>query len=107
MQELTAAQLHERLQQGERPFILDVREDFEWSICNLQSHGARLIPLGELQQRVDEIERDQDIVVICRTGVRSVHAVNLLTQLGYLRVANLTGGLHAWAQAVDPTMPQY
>ena len=107
MQEMTAEQLHERLQQGERPLILDVRESYEWDICNLQAHGAKLIPLGELQQRVTELERDQEIVVLCRTGVRSAHAVHYLSELGYSSVANLVGGIHAWARAVDPSMPQY
>jgi len=107
MQRLSALQLKEKLAKGEAPVILDVREPFEWEICNLQAQGAQLIPLNDLPKRLGELSPEQSIVVVCRTGVRSAHAVRYLTQEGYRDVANLEGGMQAWAQSVDPTMPQY
>jgi adenylyltransferase/sulfurtransferase len=108
-EELTASQLAARLDAGDAPAILDVREPFEWDICNLGRQGARLIPLGQLPQRLGELEseRQRDIVVVCHTGVRSAFAVRLLRDAGFERVANLEGGMHSWAQTVDPHMPQY
>jgi adenylyltransferase/sulfurtransferase len=107
MRALSAVQLHQKLEQGESPIILDVREPFEWEICNLQPQGAQLIPLNDLAKRLGELSPEQPIVVVCRTGVRSAHAVRFLTQEGFTDVANLDGGIRAWAQTVDPSMPQY
>lgn len=89
------------------PLILDVREGYEWHIANLGELGAVLIPLGELERRAGELPRDRDIVVYCRSGVRSVFAVQMLKELGFGRVLNLRGGILAWADDVDPDMPRY
>lgn len=88
-----------------RVLLLDVREPFEADIARIP--GARLIPLGELRNRLNEIERDADIVVHCRSGQRSAKAVRWLQEAGYPRVRNLRGGILAWATEVDPSLPKY
>jgi adenylyltransferase/sulfurtransferase len=103
--EITPVQLKQRLDQGDALYILDVREPVEWEICKLE--GATLIPLGQLRQRADEVPRNTEIVVHCKMGGRSAKAAAFLRQLGYERVFNLAGGIKAWAQTVDPSMPQY
>ncbi len=103
--DITPRELSERLARGETPFVLDVREPFEWEICRLQ--GATLIPLRELPKRVAEVPRDRDIVVHCKLGGRSAKAAAFLRQSGYDRVLNLTGGIRAWSETVDPSLPAY
>ena len=103
--EITPIQLKERLDRGDPLFVLDVREPAEWQICRLD--GATLIPLRELPRRAAEVPREREIVVHCKLGGRSAKAAEILRQLGYERVLNLKGGIAAWAQTVDPSMPQY
>jgi molybdopterin/thiamine biosynthesis adenylyltransferase/rhodanese-related sulfurtransferase len=105
--EIAPAELAARLRAGERPTIVDVREPHEWSIVNLAEHGARLIPLGELQSRLDELDVDDEIVVHCKMGGRSAKAAALLGGAGFRRVLNLTGGILAWSDQVDPSKPRY
>jgi adenylyltransferase/sulfurtransferase len=105
--ELTAAQVSERLARSERITLLDVREPHEWDIANLGAHGARLIPIGELTDRLSEIGLDGDVVVYCKGGTRSAKALRQLRDAGYERVWNLRGGILAWADEVDPTLPKY
>ena len=100
--EISAADLARR--RGEIT-LLDVREPFEQVIASIG--GARLIPLGELPGRMGELARGEDIVVFCRSGLRSAAAVRLLLDAGYPRVRNLRGGILAWADAVDPTLARY
>jgi sulfur-carrier protein adenylyltransferase/sulfurtransferase len=104
---ITVRELKERLDRGEKPFILDVRRQNEYDIANLNGH---LIPLDQLLDRVDEIEehRDDELVVVhCRTGARSARAVELLRQVGFQNAVNLKGGTHAWSDEIDPDMPKY
>jgi len=96
--------LKQRLDKGD-VFLLDVREPREWDIANIA--GAELIPLGELPKRLDEVPRDQDVVVQCKTGVRSAKAVNLLREQGYTRVKNLKGGIIDWIDRIDPSLHRY
>jgi len=108
--EIGAAELRDRLDAGEPITLIDVREPHEWDIANLGDRGARLIPLGELPGRLSELAELKDageIVVHCRTGARSARALALLRQAGFQRVLNLRGGIHAWADEVDPTLPKY
>jgi sulfur-carrier protein adenylyltransferase/sulfurtransferase len=84
-----------------------VREPFEWEIANLGEFGARLIPLGEIVDRLDEIERDADVVFYCRSGSRSGSVVQHLRAHGYERALNLQGGIKAWAEQIDPSMATY
>ena len=105
--EITPTELKQRLDRGEPVTIIDVREPHEWEIGNLEEYGARLIPLGELPERMDEIERDEEIVLHCRSGGRSGKALELLREQGYDRLLNLKGGTLAWSDEVDSSMPKY
>lgn len=105
--EITPTELKERLDQGDKLTIIDVREPAEWEIGNLEPQGARLIPLGDLPERMDEINPDDEVVLHCRSGARSAQALQLLRVHGYERVLNLKGGILAWSDEVDPTIPKY
>jgi adenylyltransferase/sulfurtransferase len=89
---------------GEDVFILDVREPYEYQIANI---GGKLIPQNDVPQRLAEIDRDREIVVHCRSGVRSQRIAELLSQAGYPKVVNLAGGILAWADEIDPKMQKY
>jgi adenylyltransferase/sulfurtransferase len=102
--EIQPEELKRRLDAGEQLFILDVREPHEYQICNL---GGYLIPLGELPKRVHELDSSREIVAHCRSGVRSGKAVDFLRQAGFRKVQNLAGGILAWSDKVDPTVPKY
>ncbi len=86
------------------PFLLDVRESWEWAVSNLSAHGARLVPLGELGVRMEEIPRDRAVVVYCRSGQRSMTAVRRLTGAGRQDVSSLRGGIMAWADEIEPDL---
>lgn len=105
--ELSVLGLKELLDRGEPITLLDVREPYEWDIGNLGPQGARIIPLGDLPERYEEIEPDVDLVVYCRSGARSARAADYLRGKGYKRVRNLEGGILAWADEVDPSVPKY
>jgi sulfur-carrier protein adenylyltransferase/sulfurtransferase len=105
--QITPTDLKRRLDAGERIALIDVREPFEWHIANLEEYGARHIPLGELLERADEIDRDVDVVLYCRSGGRSAGALRQLRAQGFERVASLQGGLRAWAEEIDPDMATY
>ncbi len=102
--EIGAKELKRRLDAGDDVFVLDVREPHEYQICNI---GGVLIPLGELPARVHELDSERDIVVHCRTGIRSAQAVEFLQDAGFERVWNLEGGIYAWSDEVDPSVPKY
>ncbi len=105
--ELGAVELNERLSSGEPPFLLDVRQPHEWDIVNLEEGGAVMIPLAELPDRLDELPTDRDIVVYCRTGARSDSAARMLVEEGFSNVSNFVGGIHAWVDEIDPSLPKY
>jgi rhodanese-related sulfurtransferase len=88
--------------QQEGAFILDVREPSEWNDAHIG--GATLIPLGELKSRVNELPRDQEIVVVCRSGNRSAQARDLLLNAGFTQVTSMAGGLNQWKTAGYPTV---
>jgi len=97
-------ELKRRLDAGDDIFVLDVREPHEYQICNINGY---LLPLGDLPKRVNELDSSREIVAHCRSGVRSAKAVDFLRQAGFKKVKNLTGGILAWADKVDPKMPKY
>ncbi|MGD2067387.1 MAG: molybdopterin-synthase adenylyltransferase MoeB [Gemmatimonadota bacterium] len=97
-----AAEVAVMLQGDDPPLLVDVREPWEWRIGNLEAHGAVLIPLGDLEDRMHEIPRERELVMVCRTGVRSRDAAVRLAREGFPRVHNLRGGLVAWRARVDP-----
>ena len=99
--ELDPAEVVERLGTGSPPLLLDVREAWEWQVGNLEALGGRLIPLGDLAGRLGEIPDDRSVVVVCRSGQRSLTAARQLLEGGFTDVYNLRGGLQAWARDVD------
>jgi molybdopterin/thiamine biosynthesis adenylyltransferase/rhodanese-related sulfurtransferase len=103
--EIGPRQLAEELRGAAPPVVLDVREPHEAAIACLP--GAVLIPLGELEKRLHELDREADIVAQCRSGVRSMKAARLLRAAGFTRLRNLKGGILAWSDEVDPTVPKY
>jgi adenylyltransferase/sulfurtransferase len=104
MPEMQVEELKRRLDAGDDLFVLDVREPHEYQICNI---GGHLIPLGDLPKRVNELDSSREIVAHCKMGGRSAKAVQFLRQAGFQKVHNLTGGITAWADRIDPKMPKY
>jgi molybdopterin/thiamine biosynthesis adenylyltransferase/rhodanese-related sulfurtransferase len=102
--QLTVKELKQRLDAGENVFVLDVREPYEYQIANI---GAKLIPQNDVPKRLDEIDRNREIVVHCRSGQRSQRIAEYLAQQGYGNVKNLAGGILAWADEIDPKMQKY
>ena len=101
----TVEELKQRIDRREDVFILDVREPQEYQICRIP--GSTLIPLGDLPRHLHELDGRRDIVVHCKTGVRSARAVSLLREAGFQRTKNLKDGILAWIDKVDPTQPKY
>ena len=100
--DITPSDLAARLAAGDSLVLVDVRESHEWNTGHLAS--AQHIPLGQLGRRIEEIPRDAEIVMICRSGSRSAHAQHMLKQAGFAKVKNLVGGMMRWARDVDPTV---
>ena len=106
MQSLTVRDLKARLDQaGEKPLLLDVRENWETQLCALP--GSTFIPMGQIPTRVAELDSEREIVVICHHGVRSQHVAYYLANQGFKKLYNLQGGVDAWAREIDPTMHKY
>ena len=103
---ITPAELEQRLGGEAPPAVLDVREPHEWALANLADRGAIHIPLGELSGRLEELDPAREWVVHCRSGARSARAQELLQGSGYPRVLNLEGGILAWRDQVDPSLPE-
>jgi adenylyltransferase/sulfurtransferase len=103
--ELAPRDLAERLRAGDDLALIDVREPHEWEIARID--GAQLIPLGTFAEALPVLDSTRDIVVHCRTGVRSAKAVRQLQAAGFTRVWNLAGGIARWSEDVDPTVPKY
>jgi len=107
MHEISASQLDDWLKDEKRskPFLLDVRESWEFEICHI--YGASLMPMGSVPQRIHELDRGTETVVICHHGIRSYEVGLFLVQQGFTQVINLRGGIAAWAQQADSRMPTY
>ncbi len=102
--EITPAQYLARREQGEQLTLLDVREDWELKIASVA--GTLDIPMGQVAERLAEIDPSKEVVVLCRSGRRSLEVAKFLEQRG-LRASNLTGGILAWARDIDPTLATY
>jgi adenylyltransferase/sulfurtransferase len=102
--EITVEELKSKLDNGENVNVLDVREPHEYEVANL---GARLIPLAELPERLAELDQDENLAVHCKTGGRSARAVKLLQDAGFQNVYNVKGGINAWSEEIDPSVPKY
>ena len=104
IREITVQQLKEWKDSGKDFQLIDVREANEYEYVNI---GGELIPQGDVIARVDDIKKDVDVVVHCRSGARSANAIMLLQDMGYNNLFNLKGGILAYSQEIDPTLPQY
>jgi adenylyltransferase/sulfurtransferase len=103
--EINIDQFKEIRDNGNNVVVLDVREYHEYDICNIE--GSVLIPLGEIADRIDELNEDDEIIVHCHHGGRSMKATQFLKDKGFKNVKNLAGGIDAWAEKYDPDMPRY
>jgi adenylyltransferase/sulfurtransferase len=103
--EVTTRELRRELEAGRELVLVDVREPHEWEIVHLE--GARLIPLGQLPHRLNELDGHADIVTTCHRGARSLRALEILRAAGFSRVRSLAGGIDAWAADNDPDMARY
>ena len=102
---ISPRELKARLDTGENLRILDVRLPVEWEIVHLEA--STLVPLDRLDEAAKELDPDEEVIVICRRGERSARAVLRLREAGFRRARNLTGGLTAWSEDVDPKLPVY
>jgi len=103
--QITVEEFNELRANNKNIVVVDVREQVEYDIVKLE--GSKLIPLGELPQRANELDTADEIVVHCHHGMRSMQATMFLRELGFKKVKNLAGGIDAWAQKIDPEMPRY
>jgi adenylyltransferase/sulfurtransferase len=103
--EIDPVDVKAKIDRGDHFVLIDVREPHEYQICKIPF--ARLIPLGELPKRVNELDSADDIVVHCKSGVRSAKAADFLKQAGFKKVLNMKGGILAWSDRVDPSVPKY
>ncbi len=103
--EIEPVEVKARIDRGDDFVLVDVREPHEYQICNIPF--AKLIPLGDLAKRVGELDNSADIVMHCKGGTRSAKAVEFLKQSGFKRVRNMKGGILAWSDKVDPSVPKY
>src|SRR6266478_5305886 len=102
---ISVNELKRKMDAREAIELVDVREPFEYEIARID--GAKLIPLGEIPERADELDREQTLIVHCHSGRRSAQAVQLLKQRGFANVYNLEGGIDAWSEQIDPSVPKY
>jgi rhodanese-related sulfurtransferase len=107
MQNLTTSELAVWINNSapEKPVLLDVRESWEFQTCHIE--GALTMPMNTIPGKLSELDEEQAIICICHHGVRSMQVALFLEQHGFTQISNLTGGVHAWAQQVDSTMPTY
>jgi sulfur-carrier protein adenylyltransferase/sulfurtransferase len=103
--DIDPTEVKQKIDRGDDFVLIDVREPHEYQICNIPY--AKLIPLGELPKRVNELNTADEIVAHCKSGMRSAKAVDFLKQAGFKRVRNMKGGILAWSDKVDPTVPKY
>ncbi len=104
MREFDAEELKQYLE-SHSPFLLDVRQAWEYDVCRLEN--STLIPMGQIPAQLDELDKDRETVVICHHGIRSRQVARHLEQAGFNNVINLKGGVNAWAKTVDTEMATY
>jgi len=102
---ISPKELKARLDKGDRLVLVDVREEWEYSLAKLDN--SILMPLGTLHQSLTRLDRDSEIIAICHHGMRSADATDFLLQQGFPNVKNLVGGIDAWSVQVDGTIPRY
>lgn len=104
-EEITVLELKERMDRGEKLTVIDVREPYEYAIARIP--GTKLIPLGQVAERAGELDPNAEIILQCRSGKRSADALSQLKAKGFKRLKNLVGGILAWSDEVDPSVPKY
>ncbi len=105
IKQLSPTELKAKIQDKEPIFLLDVREPFEFAHAKIAD--STLIPLNQIPGRLRELDMEQEIVVICHHGIRSMQAANFLDQVGFKDVSNLTGGIDAWSIECDSSVARY
>ena len=105
MQSINAVDLKSRLDSGDTPVLLDVREGWEFEICSIK--GSRNISMSNVNQMLEELVPTDETIVICHHGMRSFQVGGYLENNGFSNIVNLEGGIDAWAKTVDPDMEQY
>jgi len=106
IQEISATDLKRRMDAGEDIQLIDVRQPEEWSVAKIE--GAKLIPLGEILNRMSEIDENRETVLHCKTGMRSARAMEAMQRAGFKGdLKNLKGGITAWSNEVDPAVLKY
>ena len=104
--QMTVGELSQLLKnETERPVLVDVREPWEWNLARIE--GAAHIPMQQIPARFDELDPAHPTVVYCHHGMRSLQVVAFLQRAGFSRLHNLAGGINAWSQEIDPTVPTY
>lgn len=105
IKQISALELQEKLQTDFAPLLLDVREPNEYEFCSIK--GSHHIPMNSVPERLNEIDKEKDCVVICHHGRRSQQVANFLEQAGYSKIYNLAGGIEAWSVDCDNTVSRY
>jgi sulfur-carrier protein adenylyltransferase/sulfurtransferase len=103
--DIDPVEVKSKIDRGDHFVLIDVREPHEYQICNIPQ--AKLIPLGDLPKRVNELDSADEIIAHCKSGMRSAKAVDFLKQAGFKKVRNMKGGILAWSDKVDPSVPKY
>ncbi len=103
--EITPEEVKRKLEDGERPVLLDIRESWEYATAHID--GSKHTPMNELPTRASELDPDDHIVVLCHSGVRSARVTEWLRQNGFEKVQSMRGGIDRWSRTVDPTVPRY
>ncbi|CAN5586827.1 hypothetical protein BH20ACI4_BH20ACI4_17980 [soil metagenome] len=106
MQEITVTELKQKMDNGEDIELIDVRQPDEYAFAKIE--GAKLIPLGEIMKRMDEIDDTKEVIVQCKSGGRSGRAIEAMQRAGFKgELKNLKGGITAWSNEVDSSIPKY
>jgi rhodanese-related sulfurtransferase len=105
VREISAPELKARRDRGDQPLVIDVREDWELQLASIP--GVVHVPMSQVPARLPEFSRDAETIVMCHAGGRSMRVAHFLVNQGFTNVANLSGGISAWSELVDATVPQY
>ena len=106
-EEITVKELKARMDAGDKLNVIDVREPYEYAIARIPVPGLKLIPLGQIAERSGELDPTNEYILHCRSGKRSADALNQLKAKGFTNLKNLVGGVLAWSDEVDPSVPKY
>ena len=103
--EITPRQVKDRLDRGEKLFLVDVREPHEHALCRIE--GAVLIPMGTIPANLQKLDADEDVICFCHHGMRSLDVANWLRHQGVPSAKSMAGGIDRWSTEIDPTVPRY